>query len=259
MTVTATPEAPVVVRAANPGKAVIASGRGDRGQEQRARRRRRSDVPERREHPAQAGVVEQRPRHPQHLRPRRPGGEDSSKWLYIGGADSHHNRIDHNTFRNKTDPGNYLTLDGSETQVSQHDRIDHNRFATIGPRAENEKEAVRLGWSDISMSSGFTVFEYNLLEECNGDPEVVSVKASDMTVRYNTVRRSQGVLSLRHGDRNSLYGNVVLGEGRPGTGGIRIYGADNRVFNNYVAGTTGTGLRLGPVRSTAATRNPAAG
>ena len=91
------------------------------------------------------------------------------------------------------------------------------------------------------MSSGFTLFEDNLLEECDGDPEVVSVKASDMTVRNNTVRRSQGVLSLRHGDRNSLYGNVVLGEGRPGTGGIRLYGADNRVFNNYVAGTTGTG------------------
>jgi hypothetical protein len=100
---------------------------------------------------------------------------------------------------------------------------------------------VRLGWSDISLSSGFTVFEDNLLEECDGDPEVVSVKASDMTVRNNTVRRSQGVLSLRHGNRNSLYGNVVLGEGRPGTGGIRLYGADNRVFNNYVAGTTGTG------------------
>ena len=95
--------------------------------------------------------------------------------------------------------------------------------------------------SDISLSSGFTLFEDNLLEECDGDPEVVSVKASDMTIRYNTVRRSQGVLSLRHGDRNSLYGNVVLGEGRPSTGGIRIYGADNRVFNNYVAGTTGTG------------------
>ena len=85
------------------------------------------------------------------------------------------------------------------------------------------------------------MFEDNLLEECDGDPEVVSVKASDMTVRNNTVRRSQGVLSLRHGNRNSLYGNVVLGEGRPGTGGIRLYGADNRVFNNYVAGTTGTG------------------
>ena len=43
-----------------------------RGQEQRARRRRRSDVQERREHPAQAGLVEQRARHPQHLRPGRP-------------------------------------------------------------------------------------------------------------------------------------------------------------------------------------------
>jgi len=238
--VTATPETPVVVRAANPGKAVIGSGS--------------ALVVRSSAHVVVAGLTfksgastllkldsSNNVRVTHNTFDRGGPGEDSSKWLYIGGAGSHHNRVDHNTFQNKIDPGNYLTLDGSETQVSQHDRIDHNRFAKIGPRAENEKEAVRLGWSDISMSSGFTVFEYNLLEECDGDPEVVSVKASDMTVRYNTVRRSQGVLSLRHGDRNSLYGNVVLGEGRPGTGGIRIYGADNRVFNNYVAGTTGTG------------------
>jgi poly(beta-D-mannuronate) lyase len=238
--VTATPEAPVVVRAANPGKAVIASGS--------------AIVVKNSAHVVVAGLTftsgastllkleaSNNVRVTHNTFDRGAGGEESSKWLYVGGADSHDNRIDHNSFANKTDPGNYLTLDGSPTQVSQHDRIDHNRFAKIGPRAENEKEAVRLGWSDISMSSGFTVFEWNLLEECDGDPEVVSVKASDMTVRYNTVRRSQGVMSLRHGDRNSMYGNVVLGEGRPGTGGIRIYGADNRVFNNYVAGTTGTG------------------
>ena len=238
--VTATPEAPVVVRAANPGRAVVGSGS--------------TIVVKGSAHVVVADLTftsgastllklesSNNVRVTHNTFDRGGPGEDSSKWLYIGGADSHHNRVDHNTFQNKTDPGNYLTLDGSETQVSQHDRIDHNRFLKLGPRAENEKEAVRLGWSDISMSSGFTVFEYNLLEECDGDPEVVSVKASDMTVRNNTVRRSQGVLSLRHGDRNSLYGNVILGEGRPGTGGIRMYGADNRVFNNYVAGTTGTG------------------
>jgi hypothetical protein len=238
--VSATPEAPVVVRAANPGRAVVGSGS--------------TLVVKGSAHVVVADLTfrsgastllklesSNNVRVTHNTFDRGGAGEDSSKWLYIGGADSHHNRVDHNTFQNKTDPGNYLTLDGSTTQVSQHDRIDHNRFRKIGPRAENEKEAVRLGWSDISMSSGFTVFEYNLLEECDGDPEVVSVKASDMTVRYNTVRRSQGVLSLRHGDRNSLYGNVILGEGRPGTGGIRMYGADNRVFDNYVAGTTGTG------------------
>jgi poly(beta-D-mannuronate) lyase len=237
---TATADAPVVVRAANPGRAVIAPGS--------------AIVVKGSAHVVVAGLTLRsgantllKLESSNHVRVAHNtfdeggAGEGSSKWLYVGGADSHDNRIDHNTFRNKTDLGNYLTLDGSETQVSQHDRIDHNRFERIGPRAENEKEAVRLGWSDISMSSGFTVFEWNLLEECDGDPEIVSVKASDMTVRYNTVRRSQGVLSLRHGDRNSLYGNVVLGEGRPGTGGIRMYGVDNRVFNNYVAGTTGTG------------------
>jgi poly(beta-D-mannuronate) lyase len=239
--VNATPEAPVVVRAANRGKAVIASGS--------------TVVVKNSAHVVVADLAfksgastllkldashDVRVTH--NAFDRGTGaGEESSKWLYVGGAGSHDNRVDHNTFRNKTDPGNYLTLDGSPTQVSQHDRIDHNRFAKIGPRAENEKEAVRLGWSDISMSSGFTTFEWNLLEQCDGDPEVVSVKASDMTIRYNTVRGSQGVMSLRHGDRNSLYGNVILGQGRPGTGGIRIYGADNKVFNNYVAGTTGSG------------------
>jgi poly(beta-D-mannuronate) lyase len=237
----ATAEAPVVVTAANPGKAVLAPGS--------------AVVVKESAHVVVAGITflggantmlklesSNNVRVTHNTFDRGSSGDGSSKWLYIGGADSHHNRIDHNTFQNKTDPGNYLTLDGSQTQVSQYDRIDHNRFLKIGPRAENEKEAVRLGWSDISMSSGFTVFEYNLLEECDGDPEVVSVKASDMTVRYNTVRRSRGVLSLRHGDRNSLYGNIILGEGRPGTGGIRMYGIDNRVFNNYVAGTTGTGF-----------------
>ena len=238
--VAATPEAPVVVQAANRGKAVIGSGSAlivkssayvvvdgltfESGASTLLKLDSSNNV-----------------RVTHNTFDRGRAGEESSKWLYIGGAGSHHNRVDHNTFQNKTDPGNYLTLDGSETQVSQYDRIDHNRFLKLGPRAENEKEAVRLGWSEISMSSGFTVFEYNLLEDCDGDPEVVSVKASDMTVRYNTVRRSQGVLSLRHGNRNTMYGNVVLGERKPGTGGIRIYGADNRVFNNYVAGTTGTG------------------
>ena len=158
--VSATPEAPVVVRAANPGKAVVGSGS--------------TLVVKGSAHVVVAGLTfrsgastllkleSSNNVRVTHTTFDRGGvGEGSSKWLYIGGADSHHNRIDHNSFLNKTDPGNYLTLDGSKTQVSQYDRIDHNRFARIGPRAENEKEAVRLGWSDISLSSGFTMFEDN--------------------------------------------------------------------------------------------------
>ena len=173
----------------------------------------------------------------------------SRKWVVVQciwndpNALSHHNRIDHNLFENKHMPGNFITIDGSPEpayQSSQHDRIDHNHFRNIGPRHENEMEAVRIGWSELSMSSGFTVVEYNLFEDCDGDPEVISVKTSDNIIRYNTIRRSRGTLSLRHGNRSVVAGNFFFGESKSGTGGIRMYGDDHQIYNNYFEGLTGT-------------------
>jgi poly(beta-D-mannuronate) lyase len=40
---------------------------------------------------------------------------------------------------------------------------------------------------------------------------------------------------LRHGNRNQVYGNFILGEGNAKAGGIRVCGADHRIFNNYLA------------------------
>lgn len=167
--------------------------------------------------------------------------EESLKWVIIQGEDSHHNRIDHNLFEDKHQLGNFITIDGSETQQSQYDRIDHNYFRDIGPRAENEMEAIRVGQSDISRSDGHTVIESNLFEDCDGDPEIVSVKSNENVVRYNTFLTSQGVLSQRHGNRGAFYGNFFLGGGKSGTGGIRIYGQDHTIYNNYFEGLTGSG------------------
>jgi hypothetical protein len=167
--------------------------------------------------------------------------ESSLKWVLIQGAGSHHNRVDHNLFEEKHQPGNFITIDGSDTQQSQHDLIDHNHFRNIGPRVTNEMETIRIGWSGISRSSGFTVIESNLFENCDGDPEIISVKSNDNTVRYNTFRTSQGTLSHRHGNRGTFHGNVFLGGGKAGTGGIRIYGQDHRIYNNLFEGLTGTG------------------
>jgi hypothetical protein len=167
--------------------------------------------------------------------------QGSLKWVIIQGEGSHHNRIDHNLFEDKQELGNFITIDGSATQQSQFDRIDHNHFRDIGPRAQNEMEAIRVGWSALSRSSGYTLVEHNLFENADGDPEIVSVKSSDNIVRYNTFRTSQGVLSARHGDRNRFDGNFFLGEGKPGTGGIRLYGSDHVVVNNYFEGLTGSG------------------
>lgn len=152
----------------------------------------------------------------------------SGKWVYIGGVWddssllSHHNRIDHNTFRDKHQLGNFITIDGGDN-VSQHDRIDHNYFYNIGPRHDNEMEAIRVGWSQLSLTDGFTVIEYNLFEECDGDPEIISIKSCKDTVRYNTIYRSQGTVSLRHGDGSVVHDNFFLGDGKEGTGGVRLY------------------------------------
>ncbi len=174
---------------------------------------------------------------------------ESLKWIVIGGvwndpnAESHHNRIDHNLFEGKTFAGNCITIDGSGEptyQSSRYDRIDHNHFRNIGPRIENGMETIRIGWSEMSMSSGFTTVEYNLFENCDGDPEIISVKTCDDTIRFNTFRSSKGTLSLRHGNRSSVYGNFFFGEGKDGTGGIRLYGDDHKIYNNYFEGLTGT-------------------
>lgn len=193
---------------------------------------------------------------------------ESIKWIFIGGVwndntypfnfPSHNNRIDHNLFRNKNTPGHYITVDGSFDNTgaeekyfqSQHDRIDHNHFKNNGPRAVNEQESIRIGWSEMSLSSGYTVVEHNLFEDCDGDPEIVSVKSSDNIIRHNTFRKSYGTLSLRHGNRNRVEGNYFFGDGKPigsspagstlYTGGVRIYGTDHVIINNYMEGLNGT-------------------
>lgn len=192
--------------------------------------------------------------------------ENSAKWVYVGGYwndnsfdyTSHHNRIDHNIFQNKDHLGHYITIDGSndgdeDYRQSQYDRIDHNYFVNNGPRATNEQESIRIGWSEMSMSSGYTLVEHNLFESCDGDPEIVSVKSCDNIIRHNTFRGSYGTLSLRHGNRNRVESNFFLGNNRPVssivldgetmnlyTGGIRIYGTDHVIVNNYFEGLNGT-------------------
>jgi parallel beta-helix repeat protein len=174
----------------------------------------------------------------------------SSKWILIGGtyniaaANSHHNRIDHNLFDEKHQLGNYITIDGSPAdlgspEASQYDRIDHNYFRNIGPRAVNEMETIRIGQSEICRSSSYTLVEYNLFEECDGDPEIVSVKTKNCIIRYNTIKRSQGTICLRSSDSSTVEGNYFFGNGKIGTGGIRLYGSGHRIINNYFENLTG--------------------
>lgn len=174
----------------------------------------------------------------------------SCTWIYIGDTyaspiplRSGYNRIDHNIFDGKTQAGNYIKMDGNIDQQTRYDTIDYNWFKNNGPRAANEKESIRVGVSTLSMSSGFTLIEHNLFQDCDGDPEIISVKSCDNTVRYNTFLRCLGTVSLRHGNRSTVEGNFFFGEGKTdgtnGAGGVRVYGKDHKIINNYFSGLTG--------------------
>ncbi len=160
---------------------------------------------------------------------------------------SHHNKVDRNLFEKKLAPGVVLSIDGDweAKQISQYDIIEYNHFKDIKPRIANGKETIRYGTSYNSQSSAHGIVQYNLFEECDGDPEILSVKTSDLTVRYNTFLNSEGQLTLRHGDRTTIYGNYFIGDGKKtGVGGIRIYGTDHKIFSNYFQGLTTHTLQI---------------
>lgn len=175
-----------------------------------------------------------------------PDPAKSYHWVFIGGTNSAHNRVDHNLFEGKTLTGNYVDIVGTAPQISQYDRVDHNHFRASPPQYDaggnikNGGEAIRVGVSNVSESSGFAVVEHNLFEDCDADPEIISIKSDDNVVRYNTIRHSFGSVTARRGDRNAYYGNFFLGAGKHGAGGIRLYGDDQKVYNNYFEGLTGT-------------------
>jgi hypothetical protein len=149
----------------------------------------------------------------------------SGNWVTVNGDDV---EVDRNTFQNRSTEGVFLQVSGPGTEIAQRTRIHRNHFYNHTFAGSNGGESVRLGYSHKQSKSAHAVIELNLFEKANGDPEAISVKSSDNVVRHNTIRDSTGYIVLRHGNRNLVDGNVLLGSG------IRFHGNDHKIVNNYV-------------------------
>jgi hypothetical protein len=157
-------------------------------------------------------------------------------WLTVNGNDV---ELDRNTFQNRSSEGVFLQISGPGDEIAKRTRIHHNYFYNHTFSGSNGGESIRLGYSHKQTKSAYAVIEHNLFERANGDLEAISVKSSDNTVRYNTIRDSKGYIVLRHGHRNLVDGNVLFGSG------IRFHGNDHKVINNYVANTGGRAVVFG--------------
>lgn len=161
-----------------------------------------------------------------------------SRWLSVYGT---HNRIDHCYFAGKKNRGpTFVVWVGEEPQ---HHHIDHNHF---GPRPElgrNGGETIRIGTSEVSEQDSLTTVEHNYFHACDGEAEAISNKSCGNVYRYNVFDECSGTLTLRHGHRCLVEGNVFLGKKKSGTGGVRIIGQSHTVINNYFEGLRGDAER----------------
>ncbi|WP_233558592.1 polysaccharide lyase 6 family protein [Aquimarina sp. BL5] len=166
------------------------------------------------------------------------------KWVSVWGKN---NRVDHNYFAGKTNSGTTLVvwLKGEE-HINNNHRIDHNYFGERPSLGFNGGETIRIGTSKNSLLSSRTIVEDNVFEKCNGEVEIISNKSCDNVYRNNLFLESEGVLTLRHGNRCLIESNVFIGNQKPNTGGIRIINAGHVVRNNLMMNLTGDGFR-GPI------------
>jgi poly(beta-D-mannuronate) lyase len=146
------------------------------------------------------------------------------------------NRIDHSEFGPKSTDGNLV----QPTAMSENTRIDHNYFHDVTGGGGNGRETIRLGCCGAPFDNheAGNLVEHNLLVNCSGEAEIISVKASKNVIRYNTIRSSTGNITLRAGKNDSVYGNFVFGTGNQG--GLRIFDSGHRIYNNYIE--TGSAL-----------------
>ncbi|MCU6712289.1 discoidin domain-containing protein [Paenibacillus sp. J5C_2022] len=240
-----TADAPIVVKALNRGQAIISGGSGMRIEDS-------SHIVVdglKFTNSVNAALVLEGSDHVRITRNKfaLPASGGNMMWLQVRGTNSHHNRIDRNDFGPKSDTAPLIAYEGENGsgQISQYDVIEYNYFHDVGPWVSNGKETIRLGLSGISLSHGYNTIQYNVFEDCDGEPEIVSVKSSSNTVRFNTFRTSRGSLTLRHGHNNSVYGNFFLGDGvESEQQGIRMFGNDHKIYNNYFENLTDEAIYL---------------
>lgn len=150
----------------------------------------------------------------------------TGEYLTIAGND---HEVDHNTFQNKDSLGRFIAIRGTGSQVAERLWIHHNYFKTQKNQGgRNGAEAFQFGLSGFSLSSSNSIVEHNLFENCDGENELISIKASHVTVRHNTIRDCPAQFTLRHGNFNQVYGNYFIN-----TPGLRIFGDDHLIHSNY--------------------------
>jgi poly(beta-D-mannuronate) lyase len=173
----------------------------------------------------------------------KPGRFDNENWIVLWGQ---HNRIDHCTIGGKLTGGTTIIVELNDERSQQnHHEIDSNYFNGRLPLGSNGGETIRVGVSRYALTSSRTNIHHNYFERCNGEVEIISIKSGDNQVNNNTFYECEGGLVLRHGERNTVTGNIFIGNNKPYTGGVRIINPGHTVSNNLFMSLAGERFHSG--------------
>ncbi|MDR0620073.1 MAG: polysaccharide lyase 6 family protein [Bacteroidales bacterium] len=166
----------------------------------------------------------------------------TERWVMLFGKN---NRIDHCYFGYKT-VGGVMIMDDIRDTGSQNsfNILEYNFF---GPRPKytpgNGAETFRPGDSERSQLSAKCILRNNVFYRCDGEIEIVSLKSCDNIVSNNVFYECAGMVVCRHGHRNTVYGNVFIGNNKASCGGVRVINSGHKIYNNFFQGLKGTESR----------------
>jgi poly(beta-D-mannuronate) lyase len=147
-------------------------------------------------------------------------------------------RIENCTFKNITGKGLCIFV-YRPTPIENYILIKDNQFLnrSFVPKYDNELEIIRVGTSEESLSASKCMLINNNLTEVNGEIEAISVKSCNNIILGNNLINSKGTITLRHGNNNYVVKNLIDGNSKEDSGGIRIIGENHTIAHNIIMNT----------------------
>jgi len=149
-------------------------------------------------------------------------------WVSFEGSD---NAVERCLFERKNHKGALVV---NAIQDARRNRVLGSHF-----RNATTSEIFRIlgygGNGESGDDGAFFTIESNLFDHADaGSMEIVSLQSNRNRVARNTIRASLGGIASRTGIFNTVFGNVILCDGRKGAYGMRISGQRHTISTNYI-------------------------
>ena len=171
------------------------------------------------------------------LRFENCGSTNPADWpklrLWLMSMRGRGNTVSNSTFSGFKHIGQMLGAAELPKDGLQQLHVLNNRFLDR-PKIDDQNgyEIIQIGWSGSRAAATGSLIQGNTFERCDGENELITLKASDIVVRKNRFIASQGVLCLRTARRVLVQDNLFDGQGRENTGGVRLQGDGHVIIGN---------------------------